>query len=77
MFGILTTSAFVHGPVETFGQVVVVGGALSAACCSSPSPSAGSGSGPSGSRALDAKKIGIMYLVLASSCCCAAASTRS
>src|SRR5438105_2489302 len=28
MFGTLTLQAFVHGPIETFGQLVVVGGML-------------------------------------------------
>ena len=29
MFGILTPADFIHGPIETFGQFVVVGGGLS------------------------------------------------
>jgi cytochrome o ubiquinol oxidase subunit 1 len=64
MFGLLTPAAFIHGPIETGGQVVVVLGALSVIAlltftrrwkwlwCE-------------WLTSLDAKKIGIMYLVLA------------
>jgi cytochrome o ubiquinol oxidase subunit I len=64
MFGILTTSAFIHGPIESIGQLVVVGGGLSVLALLLYTK-----------RllwlwrewltSLDAKKIGIMYLVLA------------
>lgn len=64
MFGLLTPSAFIHGPIETGGQLVVVLGALSVVLLLTVTR-----------RwvwlwrewltSLDAKKIGIMYLVLA------------
>ncbi|MDB5195454.1 MAG: cytochrome o ubiquinol oxidase subunit [Parcubacteria group bacterium] len=64
MFGILTSAAFIHGPIETGGQLVVVLGGVSVLLLLTFTK-----------RwkwlfrewlmSLDAKKIGIMYLVLA------------
>ena len=64
MFGILTTAAFVHGPVETFGQVVVVGGAIGAALLLTITHR-WKWLWREWLTSLDAKRIGIMYLVLA------------
>ncbi|HEV8666845.1 MAG TPA: cytochrome o ubiquinol oxidase subunit I [Candidatus Paceibacterota bacterium] len=63
MFGLLTVNAFIHGPIETFGQLMVVFGALAVV-----------GSITYFKRwrwlftewltSLDHKKIGIMYIIL-------------
>lgn len=64
MFGILTTSAFIHGPIESIGQLVVVGGGVSALCILLYTKRLG-WLWREWLTSLDAKKIGIMYLVLA------------
>ena len=64
MFGILTTSAFIHGPIESIGQLVVVGGGLSVLALLLYTKRLG-WLWREWLTSLDAKKIGIMYLVLA------------
>jgi cytochrome o ubiquinol oxidase subunit I len=64
MFGILTASAFVHGPIETFAQCVVVFGGL-AALLLITFTKRWKWLWSEWLTTLDAKKIGIMYLVLA------------
>ncbi len=65
MFGRLTIDAFVHGPIETFGQLMVVGGVLGALLLITLFKKWG-WLWREWLTSLDAKKIGIMYLVLAS-----------
>lgn len=64
MFGLLTPSAFIHGPIETGGQIVVVLGGLSVFLLLSITRR-WKWLWSEWLTSLDAKKIGIMYLVLA------------
>jgi cytochrome o ubiquinol oxidase subunit 1 len=64
MFGILTPSAFIHGAVETGGQLVVVLGALSVVVILTATKR-WKWLWSQWLTSLDAKRIGIMYLVLA------------
>ena len=63
MFGNLTFDAFVHGPVETGGQLMVVGGVLAAIALLFYFKRWG-WLWRKWLTSLDHKKIGIMYLVL-------------
>jgi cytochrome o ubiquinol oxidase subunit 1 len=64
MFGLLTPSAFIHGPIETFGQLTVVGGGVAAVAVITYFK-AWKTLWKNWFTSLDAKKIGIMYIVLA------------
>lgn len=64
MFGILTSAAFIHGPIETFAQVVVVLGVVSVVLLLTITKR-WEWLWSEWLTSLDAKKIGIMYLVLA------------
>ncbi|KND50379.1 MAG: cytochrome o ubiquinol oxidase, subunit I [Parcubacteria bacterium C7867-007] len=64
MFGLLTPEAFIHGPVETGAQIVVVGGALSVILLLTITKR-WKWLWTEWLTTLDAKKIGIMYLILA------------
>ncbi len=63
MFGILTLSDFIHGPIETFAQLSVVGGILFALGLITYLKAWG-WLWREWLTSLDAKKIGVMYLVL-------------
>ena len=62
MFGILTPEAFIHGPIETFAQVMVVGGALSALILITVTKR-WKWLWKEWITSVDHKKIGVMYLV--------------
>jgi cytochrome o ubiquinol oxidase subunit 1 len=64
MFGILTSAAFIHGPIETGGQLVVVLGGVSVLLLLTLTKR-WKWLFSEWLMSLDAKKIGIMYLVLA------------
>ncbi len=64
MFGILTPSAFIHGPIETGGQFVVVLGVLSVLTLLTLTKR-WKWLWSQWLTSLDAKKIGVMYLILA------------
>lgn len=64
MFGLLTAQAFIHGPIETFGQAMVVLGALGAVGLLTITRR-WKWLWNEWLTSLDAKKIGIMYLILA------------
>jgi cytochrome o ubiquinol oxidase subunit 1 len=64
MFGILTPAAFIHGPIETGGQVVIVLGVLSVLGLLTFTKR-WKWLWTEWLTSLDAKKIGIMYLILA------------
>jgi cytochrome o ubiquinol oxidase subunit 1 len=64
MFGILTIQDFIHGPIETFGQLTVVGGTL-AAILLITFLKRWKWLWNEWLTSLDPKKIGLMYLVLA------------
>ncbi len=64
MFGLLTPAAFIHGPVETFGQLTVVGGGLIVFILLTVTRR-WKWLWTEWLTSLDAKKIGVMYLVLA------------
>jgi cytochrome o ubiquinol oxidase subunit 1 len=63
MFGTLTLSAFIHGPIETGAQLVVVGGALSVLILLTVTRR-WKWLWTEWLTSRDAKKIGIMYIVL-------------
>lgn len=64
MFGLLTLHAFIHGPIETFGQLsVVLGGVFAVALLTITKR--WKWLWKEWLTSLDAKKIGIMYLILA------------
>lgn len=64
LFGKLAVADFLHGPVETFGQLMVVGGAL-AGILFLIFTTRGRWIWREYMTSLDAKKIGVMYIVLA------------
>ncbi|HEV7121339.1 MAG TPA: cbb3-type cytochrome c oxidase subunit I [Candidatus Paceibacterota bacterium] len=64
MFGILTPAAFIHGPIETGGQVVIVLGVVSVLALLTFTHR-WKWLWTEWLTSLDAKRIGIMYLVLA------------
>ncbi len=64
MFGILTPDAFIHGPIETFAQLVVVLGGLSVGILLTVTRR-WKWLWSEWLTSLDAKRIGIMYLILA------------
>ncbi|KND49201.1 MAG: cytochrome o ubiquinol oxidase, subunit I [Parcubacteria bacterium C7867-008] len=64
MFGILTPEAFIHGPIETGAQLIVVGGALSVVLLLTITKR-WKWLWTEWLTSLDAKRIGIMYLILA------------
>jgi cytochrome o ubiquinol oxidase subunit 1 len=64
MFGLLTAQAFIHGPVETFGQLSVVLGIVFGLSLVSITKRWG-WLWKEWLTTLDAKRIGIMYLILA------------
>jgi cytochrome o ubiquinol oxidase subunit 1 len=64
MFGILTPEAFIHGPIETAGQVVIILGAVSVIALLTFTKR-WKWLWSEWLTSLDAKKIGIMYLILA------------
>lgn len=64
MFGLLTPAAFIHGPIETIAQVMVVGGILSVLTLLTVTRR-WKWLWTEWLTTVDAKKIGIMYLILA------------
>lgn len=64
MFGLLTPAAFIHGPIETGGQLVVVAGVMAIALLLTVTKR-WKWLFTEWLTSLDAKRIGIMYLILA------------